>query len=91
MSGARPRGAHRYATYRLRCSSCDHRRTSHTDPVGYIRPPACELCGSKRWRVDWYRTTRKESRRRGVCYCNGRHFPHRPGTEITEWTADKES
>ena len=38
------------------------------------RTPRC-TCGSREWRVDWYRTTRRESRE-ALCHCAVMHFPH---------------
>lgn len=68
----------RFRRYRCRCSHCEHRATFRRQPMQMRRTPPCP-CGSHTWRVDWYRTTKREHRR-VLCHCEGRHFPHRAGS-----------
>lgn len=72
-----------YQRYRCRCRQCDGRRTLTKHPDFYVRLPRCIVCGGKDWRVDWYRTSRIEAKRT-TCFCIGRAFPHRRGSEVTE-------
>jgi hypothetical protein len=69
----------RFRRYRCRCSHCEHRATFRDNPKQMSPTPRCSLCRSRAWRVDWYRTTRRESRRY-FCDCVGRPFPHRKGS-----------
>jgi hypothetical protein len=71
-------GKKRFRRYRCRCTRCEHRRTFRDHPSQIVRPPKCSGCGSSSWRVDWYRTTRREHRK-VICHCGGRPFPHRTG------------
>lgn len=85
------RAVHNYAaakrarfrrSYQVRCSRavCQARRTLRQHPDDYVRPPTCD-CGNKRWRIDWYRTSRIESQR-FTCHCARLPFPHRAGSSI---------
>lgn len=71
--------------FMCRCRRCEARVTLESRPDWYRNRYACRSCGfSSRnrddvLRVDWFRTTGKESARRGVCFCLGAPFPHRPG------------
>lgn len=65
-----------------RCSRCGARRTMRF-PDTYKRPPRCR-CGSRKWRVDWYRMTHEigpeapRPCRDHRCYYG---FPHRAGSK----------
>jgi hypothetical protein len=74
---ARMRGR-RSPRVRCRCSHCEHRETFRGLPWLKKRVPQCPECGSRAWRVDWYRQLTETSRNR--CDCGGRHFPHRRGS-----------
>lgn len=71
--------------FRCRCRSCEARITLNRHPETYDRRLDCWSCGrtSKNrddvWRIDWFRTSGKENRKRGVCHCLAAPFPHRPG------------
>lgn len=67
----------KFNRYKCRCSKCEYRKTFTKLPDLMRVTPRCP-CGSRNWRVDWYRTTRKEHRR-VLCHCPARHFPHRGG------------
>lgn len=69
--GRRPRRV------RCRCSKCEHRQTFRGFPWNHRREPVCQ-CGSKTWRVDWYRQLTETTRTR--CDCGGRSHPHRRGS-----------
>lgn len=70
----------KYSRYRCRCQHCGARRTLTKLPGFYDPPPKCHGCGKRDWRVDWYRTTRLESRAHN-CRCDGLLFdPHRKGS-----------
>ena len=60
--------------YVYRCSKCRTRNTFRHALEWYIRPKRCRCCGHKAFYVD------KERVRRKPCYCEGYHYPHRPGT-----------
>jgi hypothetical protein len=53
-------------------------------PRTYSRGLVCESCGHRAanradgWRVDWFRTSKAEAKRQGVCECIHLPFPHRP-------------
>jgi hypothetical protein len=55
-------------------------------PRTYSRGLACESCGHRAadredgWRVDWFRTSKAEAARQGVCICHHLPFPHRPAS-----------
>jgi hypothetical protein len=75
----------RRRVFRCRCRSCEARITLEQRPDAYRRRLSCWSCGRTAehredvWRIDWFRTSGKESRRRGVCNCDAAPFPHRPG------------
>lgn len=75
----------RQRVFQCRCRSCEARVTLKLHPESYRRRLACWSCGrtskhrSDVWRIDWFRTSGKESKRRGVCHCDAAPFPHRPG------------
>lgn len=69
----------RFRLYRCRCSRCEHRATFRKNPRQMRRTPVCAGCQSVHWRIDWYRTTKREHRR-ARCDCGGRHYPHRFGS-----------
>jgi len=69
----------RFKLYRCRCSRCEHRETFRKNPRQMERTPVCARCKSTQWRVDWYRTTKREHRR-ARCDCHGWQFPHRYGS-----------
>jgi hypothetical protein len=64
--------------FRCRCSKCEHRETFRGLPWMKRKVPQCPECGSRKWRVDWFRSTVETSRNK--CECGGRHFPHRRGS-----------
>jgi|GEM_PF-2046943 len=72
----------RRTRYRVRCSCCEARRTLRRHPDHYQHPPRCR-CGSRRWRVDWFRTAGIE-KRRYTCRCIGYPFPHRRGSNCVD-------
>lgn len=69
-----------------RCRKCEHRHYFERAPRTYRRGLACASCGAYQplredgWRIDWYRTSRTEAARMGVCGCGSMPFPHRPGS-----------
>ncbi len=73
------------SAYRVRCRHCERRHTFDRHPSQYLRSLTCDSCGARDstrddgWRVDWYRSVKAESRRRGVCWCKAAKHPHRPG------------
>lgn len=68
----------RIRLFRCRCSRCEKRTTLKRNPRLAEKPLVC-VCGSQRWRVDWYRTIKTEHRR-VRCDCGGWEFPHRAGS-----------
>jgi hypothetical protein len=80
----------RLNAFMCRCRRCEARVTLDRRPDQYLRPRACPSCGrctdlrEDTFRIDWYRTSRKESARRGVCLCDAAPFPHRPGHGIAD-------
>jgi hypothetical protein len=69
----------KFRRYRCRCSACEHRATFRQNPRQMRKDPRCATCGSQRWRVDWYRTTRREHQR-VKCHCGAYPYPHRRGS-----------
>lgn len=63
---------------RCRCTNylCRARWTLAKSPHEYVRWPTCKDCGSP-LRVDFYRQTKAENKKSGICYCGDFHFPHR--------------
>lgn len=67
---------------RCRCSrkACQARKTLAKHPDEYLRkPPPCPMCGGRKWRVDRWRHRHELGR---YCWCNGAHYPHRPGSSV---------
>lgn len=65
-----------------RCSNnaCRHRHTLAKHPDKYARPQRCPVCRKGYYRPATYRSEGRERKHRGVCCCDGYHFPHRPGS-----------
>lgn len=67
--------------FRCRCRRCEARLTLERRPDQYTRKLECWSCGfvtplrEDTWRVDWFRTSGKESRKRGVCHCRAAPSP----------------
>lgn len=70
----------RFKRYRCRCRHCERRKTFRRHPDQIRRLPNCSRCRRSAWRVDWYRTTRRDSRA-AKCVCAAWPFPHRRGSE----------
>lgn len=68
---------HRWSYYMVRCKHCGHRQTFGRHPDFHRRLPRC--CGAKDWRIDWYRTSRLETKRY-TCKCDDLPWPHRKGS-----------
>ena len=58
------------------------------NPANYSRGLRCDSCGNfdmdrlDGWRIDWYRTSKAEAAKQGVCECHNAPFPHRPGSRF---------
>lgn len=73
-----------------RCSRCGHRKTLKMPPDHYYRPPKCDICGRKKWRIDKYRRDVERNPKIRACMCHMRAphlgglywFPHRKGSKM---------
>jgi hypothetical protein len=85
----------RARAFRCRCSKCEHRVFMERHPRTYSRGLVCESCGHRAadredgWRVDWFRTSKAEAARQGVCHCIAMAWPHRPGSAFKNSPCDR--
>ena len=69
-------------SYKCRCRKCGARKTLSKHPDEYVRDKICWSCKAvNSYRVDWYRTKGKESKK-NTCYCDGLPYPHRAGSTV---------
>lgn len=84
----------RVRAFRCRCRKCEHRVYMTAHPDTFARGLRCESCGHRErdrgqgWRVDWYRTSKAEAKRQGVCECLYLPFPHRPASSYKSSRCD---